>query len=188
MDPRGDRAFDQRCGVRYYRRGMLVDYALAPKARLLKISERPASLAALWPASRLTADWFTRGSTWLSIVRSADPNEPDDPILEAIGRHRRAAAIWSAAVHREFELEGKSDALFAEAQRIERKARADRDDATCDLVLIGPTTVACIIALLRYYEQAQRSTGAPFGPIILTSATKNTRRPSCAMQPLRWRE
>lgn len=99
----------------------------------------------------------------LSLIRSVELDD-HDPIFASIERHRLAAAIWSAAVHREFKLEGKDDALFAEANRVEQKARTDRDNATCDLVRIGPTTVAGVIALLRYYEQSAALDGGTFWP------------------------
>jgi len=87
----------------------------------------------------------------LTIVRSA---EPDDPIFTAIERHRRSAAIWSAAVHREFASEGKDEARFIKAKAAEQKARADRDDAVCDLVRVKPTTIAGVVALLKYYGES----------------------------------
>jgi hypothetical protein len=60
----------------------------------------------------------------LSVVRSAQPNDRD-PIFAAIERHRQAHAIWSAAVHREFTLEGKDDVRFIESQLVtEEKAIA----------------------------------------------------------------
>jgi hypothetical protein len=90
----------------------------------------------------------------LSIVHSAAPNEPDDPIFEVIERHHRVAAIWGAAVHREFELEGKDDTLYAEAKRVTEEQATEKGNACVDLVTIYPTTIEGVIALLRYYGQS----------------------------------
>ena len=93
------------------------------------------------------------GESHLSLVRSP---EPGDPIFDAIERHRRAHAIWSAAVHDEFKLEGKADARFTESQLVtevtEEKA-IERHNACVDLVAIYPTTISGVIALLRYYAE-----------------------------------
>jgi hypothetical protein len=86
----------------------------------------------------------------LSLVRS---NEPGDPIFDAIDRHRRAHAIWSAAVHREFELEKKDDARFIESQLVTEEKAIERHNACVDLVTIYPTTIGGVIALLRYYAE-----------------------------------
>jgi hypothetical protein len=99
----------------------------------------------------------------LSLIRSVEPSD-HDPIFASIERHRRAAAIWSSAVHREFKLEGKNDAQFAEARRVEQKARADKGNAVADLVQIGPTTVAGVVALLRYYARSAALDGGTFWP------------------------
>jgi hypothetical protein len=86
----------------------------------------------------------------LSLVRSA---EPGDPIFDAIERHRRAHAIWSSAVHRKFKLEGKDDARFIESQLVTEEKAIERHNACVDLVTIYPTTIAGVIALLRYYAE-----------------------------------
>jgi hypothetical protein len=103
----------------------------------------------------------------LSIVRSAQPNERGDPILEVIERHRRAAAIWGAALHREFELEGKDDALHAEAQRVTEEQSTEKGNACVDLVTISPTTIEGVIALLRYYGQNAALDGGNYWPDYL---------------------
>lgn len=86
----------------------------------------------------------------LSLVRS---NKPGDPIFDAIERHRRAHAIWSAAVHREITLEGKNDVRFIEPQLVTEEKAIERHNAGVDLVTIYPTTIAGVIALLRYYAE-----------------------------------
>jgi hypothetical protein len=86
----------------------------------------------------------------LSLVRS---NEPGDPIFDAIERHRQSHAIWSAAVHREFKFEGKDDARFIKSQLLTEEKAIERHNACVDLVTIYPTTIAGVIALLRYYAE-----------------------------------
>jgi hypothetical protein len=86
----------------------------------------------------------------LSLVHCA---EPGDLIFDAIERHRRAHAIWSAAVHREFKLEGKDGANFIESQLVTEEKAIERHNACVDLVTIYPTTIAGVIALLRYYAE-----------------------------------
>jgi hypothetical protein len=86
----------------------------------------------------------------LSLVRSA---EPGDPIFDAIERHRRAHAVWSAAVHREFKSEGKDGARFIESQLVTEEKAIERHNACVDLVKVHPTTIAGAIALLRYYAE-----------------------------------
>jgi hypothetical protein len=90
------------------------------------------------------------GESHLSLVRSA---EPGDPIFDAIERHRRAHAIWSTAVHRKFKLEGKDVARFIESQLVTEEKAIERHNACVDLVTIYPTTIAGVIALLRYYAE-----------------------------------
>jgi hypothetical protein len=102
----------------------------------------------------------------LSIVRSVEPNN-DDPIFEVIERHRRAAAIWGAAVDREFQLEKKDDALFAEAQRVTEEQATEKGNACVDLVTISPTTIEGVITLLRYYESNAALDGGTFWPDYL---------------------
>ena len=87
----------------------------------------------------------------VSVVRRARPNDRDR-IFAAIERHRQAHAIWSAAVQRETTLEGKDDIRFIESQLTEEKA-IERHNACVDLVTIYPTTIAGVIALLRYYAE-----------------------------------
>lgn len=86
----------------------------------------------------------------LSLVRG---DEPGDPIFDAIERHRRAHAIWSAAVHREFKFEGKDDARFIASQPLTEEKAIERHNACVDLVTIYPTTIAGVTALLRYYAE-----------------------------------
>lgn len=102
----------------------------------------------------------------LSIVRSAEPND-SDPIFAAIERHRRSAAIWAAAVNREFELEGKDDALHAEARRVTEEQATEKGNACVDLVTKHPTTIDGVIALLRYYGQNASLDGGTYWPDYL---------------------
>jgi hypothetical protein len=102
----------------------------------------------------------------LSIVPTAEPDDKD-PIFATIERHRRAAAIWAAAVHREFELEGKDDALYAEAQRVTEEQATEKGNACVDLVTIHPTTTEGVIALLRYYGQNASLDGGTYWPDYL---------------------
>jgi G:T/U-mismatch repair DNA glycosylase len=119
----------------------------------------------------------------LSIVPTAEPDDKD-PIFATIERHRRAAAIWAAAVHREFELEGKDDALYAEAQRVTEEQATEKGNACVDLV----TTRRPPKALLLSYVitgRTRRSTAGLTGPITWATARKNTGRRWHAMRPPR---
>jgi len=91
-------------------------------------------------------------ASYLSIVRGAEPNDRDR-IFAAIERHRQAHALWSAAVRREFTLEEKDDARFIGSQLAKEEKAIERHNACVDLVTIYPTTIAGVIALLRYYAE-----------------------------------
>jgi hypothetical protein len=121
----------------------------------------------------------------LSIVHSAAPNEPDDPIFEVIERHHRVAAIWGAAVHREFELEGKDDTLYAEAKRVTEEQATEKGNACVDLVTIYPTTIEGVILSYVITVRARHSTVALTGLITWATVRKSTGRRLHAMRPPR---
>jgi len=96
-------------------------------------------------------------------VRSAEPNDRD-PIFAAIERHRQAHAIWSAAVHREFTLDGKDAARFIESQLLTEENAIERHNSCVDLVTIYPTIIAGVTALLRYYAHHASLDGGTYWP------------------------
>jgi hypothetical protein len=96
----------------------------------------------------------------LSIVRSADPNEPDDPIFAAIERERRSYANWIVALERQSALErgqphpGQDHGLLIEATVRAEKKENERHAARVGLVTIYPTTTEGVVALLKYFAES----------------------------------
>jgi hypothetical protein len=96
----------------------------------------------------------------LSIVRSADPNEPDDPIFAAIERERRSYANWIVALERQSALErgqphpGQDHAILIEATVRAENKENERHAARVGLVTIYPTTTEGVVALLKYFAES----------------------------------
>lgn len=98
----------------------------------------------------------------LAVPAVAASTEPD-PIFAAIERHRSAWVEWTATVGVWADMSHK-DPRHHEAQfTMDEKGRV-RDEACNDLLTTYPTTVAGVVAFLRYYEQSATLDGGTYWP------------------------
>lgn len=83
------------------------------------------------------------------VAASTEP----DPIFAAIERHRQSIAPWLAAVEYEFGID-RNDPRHAEAERMTAEKQGNLLETCADLIRIYPTTIAGVVALLRYFAQS----------------------------------
>jgi hypothetical protein len=97
-------------------------------------------------------------------ARPTDAAPAVDPIFAAIEAHRKAAAVWDAAVGVRADLpegpEPMTDEQWEERDRLdeaEEDAREPLAAAGVDLVTTAPTTLAGIIAAISYIRTQMRN-------------------------------